>query len=265
MNQLNLILENVRLSHIEKLLQESQTQDELQRGIVLINESMQAVLTLLQEDGWTGFSNMDNSWFGDTKSNKTTGSILNKPHDSSIIQPEHIPGETKSSSMAKPLIKQKSLLKESEVERFMFTKQLVEEAFKLDNQAKLQTFARRGIKATNPGLTPDIGVLPYGGAIIGGAIGNQIHGEDGFEPNTGIMYNAQANNDDEYDVTGALLGGATGLYLAGKKSMGNSKAVADRIQRDGYRLSPQEKDQLKTGAAYAQVFNTRRNNPDLYK
>jgi hypothetical protein len=49
MNQLNLILENIRLSHIEKLLLEAQTEDELQRGVALINESMQTVAGLIQE------------------------------------------------------------------------------------------------------------------------------------------------------------------------------------------------------------------------
>lgn len=53
MSQLELILENIRLSHIEKLLQEAQTEDELQRGVVLINESMQMIAgSLMEEAAW---------------------------------------------------------------------------------------------------------------------------------------------------------------------------------------------------------------------
>jgi hypothetical protein len=43
MKQLDLILENIRLSHIEKILLESGTQMEAQRGIDLINESIYTV------------------------------------------------------------------------------------------------------------------------------------------------------------------------------------------------------------------------------
>ena len=40
MNQLNLILENIRLGHIEQLLIEATSEEEISRGIQLINESM---------------------------------------------------------------------------------------------------------------------------------------------------------------------------------------------------------------------------------
>jgi hypothetical protein len=50
MNQLELILENIRLSHIEKILLESSTQMEAQRGIDLINESIYTVGSLVQEN-----------------------------------------------------------------------------------------------------------------------------------------------------------------------------------------------------------------------
>ena len=49
MNQLELILENIRLSHIEKILLESSTQQEAQRGIDLINESIYTIGTLMEE------------------------------------------------------------------------------------------------------------------------------------------------------------------------------------------------------------------------
>jgi hypothetical protein len=50
MNQLELILENIRLSQIEKILLESSTQQEAQRGIDLINESIYMAGNLLQEN-----------------------------------------------------------------------------------------------------------------------------------------------------------------------------------------------------------------------
>ena len=44
MNKLDLILENIRLSHIEQLLMEAESQDEINRGIQLINESINLLL-----------------------------------------------------------------------------------------------------------------------------------------------------------------------------------------------------------------------------
>lgn len=51
MNQtLNLILENLRLSSIEKLLLEATTEEEVQSGIQLINESINQVEEILFEN-----------------------------------------------------------------------------------------------------------------------------------------------------------------------------------------------------------------------
>ena len=51
MNQLDLILENIRLGHINALLLEATTEDEIVRGVNLINESMQLLASsLLQEN-----------------------------------------------------------------------------------------------------------------------------------------------------------------------------------------------------------------------
>jgi hypothetical protein len=54
MNQLDLILENIRLSHTERLLQEAQTDLELVRGQRLINESVMAIRGALMEEGVYG-------------------------------------------------------------------------------------------------------------------------------------------------------------------------------------------------------------------
>jgi hypothetical protein len=43
MNQIDLILENIRLGHINQLILEATSPDEVNRGIALINESMQNV------------------------------------------------------------------------------------------------------------------------------------------------------------------------------------------------------------------------------
>ena len=50
MNQLDLILENIRLSYTERLLQEAQTDLELVRGQRLINESVMAIRGALVEE-----------------------------------------------------------------------------------------------------------------------------------------------------------------------------------------------------------------------
>jgi hypothetical protein len=66
MNQLELILENIRLSHTERLLQEAQSDLELVRGQRLINESIMAIKdALLQEneDERPGIGNhLRNNW-----------------------------------------------------------------------------------------------------------------------------------------------------------------------------------------------------------
>lgn len=136
-------------------------------------------------------------------------------------------------------------------------KNLILEAFAIDNQAKAQTFARRGIKATNPGADPHIFALPYAGAIGGGAIGNQIHGSDGVDQLTGIVYDPQSNNDDEYDLTGAVLGGlagTAGTFYGG--ASGNQNRVKNRFKKHGYNLSPSDFDLLKRGANIAQFVQT---------
>ena len=54
MNQLDLILENIRLEQIEKLYQEAQTDLEIIRGQRLINESMMQVRGALQQENTVG-------------------------------------------------------------------------------------------------------------------------------------------------------------------------------------------------------------------
>jgi hypothetical protein len=49
MNQIDLILENIRLGHINQLILEATTPDEVNRGVALINESMQTVYGALFE------------------------------------------------------------------------------------------------------------------------------------------------------------------------------------------------------------------------
>ena len=99
MNQLDLILENIRLKHIEKLLLEATTDEEVQRGMQLINESMSKISgtlhQMLVEDGWSGFSN-DNTWADERgfarRDRRALDRIEAQPveHD---IHPESIPGE----------------------------------------------------------------------------------------------------------------------------------------------------------------------------
>lgn len=148
--------------------------------------------------------------------------------------------------------------------------EIIEEAFRLDSPPKLQTFAARGTKTVNSiphdkflnGLAA-IGTLPIASTIIGGAIGNTIHGEDGVDPITGLVYDVQANNDDEYDVSGAVLGGITGTLGSGAIAMTgvspNTRKVTKRIERDGYTLSPREKIKIDQASRLAKVYNLRLN------
>jgi hypothetical protein len=59
MKQLDLMLENIRLGHIEKLLQEAQTKEEINRGVALINESMSLIEESLSDltDKTLGWAN----------------------------------------------------------------------------------------------------------------------------------------------------------------------------------------------------------------
>ena len=137
---------------------------------------------------------------------------------------------------------------------------MLEESFKFDSQAKLQKFARRGIKAANTvsDTQRTIGqVAPITGVLAGGAIGNQIHGDSGVHSQTGNVYDPQAHNDDEYDLTGAAIGGAIGLgasALAGNRAI--TKPVMERMIRDGYQPNKKDYELLKHGAKVTHLYNT---------
>lgn len=95
--------------------------------------------------------------------------------------------------------------------------------------AQRNTFLRRGIQATNK-TTPTklmANALPLAGMIVGGAVGNNIHGDDGSID--GIVYDDQANNDDEYDMTGALIGAGAGIGAYKAINGPVSKSITNRL------------------------------------
>ncbi len=101
---LELILENIRLGHIEKLLQETTDRDELQRGINLINESMHVLAEMLEADGW--FNHSGSTWADETKPVEKTASVQTKVTSPEPVDFHHIPGEL---SGATPVVKPRVL------------------------------------------------------------------------------------------------------------------------------------------------------------
>ena len=116
-------------------------------------------------------------------------------------------------------------------------------------------FVRRGLEATNKTSPAALAVgasAPLGAAVLGGAIGNNIHGDDGTIG--GVVYDEQAHNDDEYDGTGALLGLAAGTLLSKKLLSPNYKGVQNRVEkRTGHKLRTKD---LETEATLNKTFNS---------
>lgn len=107
MNHIELILENIRLGHIEKLLQESTNQEELQRGVNLINESMQILAELLEADGWMNPSG--STWADEVKPKDKIATISDNVSGSAPAHEadfSHIPGESASTT---PVVKPRVL------------------------------------------------------------------------------------------------------------------------------------------------------------
>ena len=138
-------------------------------------------------------------------------------------------------------------------------KQMILEGYSYDDvlmeSFNTRKFVRRGLEATNKTSPAALAVgasAPLGAAVLGGAIGNNIHGDDGTIG--GIVYDEQAHNDDEYDGTGALLGLAAGTLLNKKLLSPNYKGVQNRVrQRTGHKLRTED---LKTEATVNKAINS---------
>ena len=117
-------------------------------------------------------------------------------------------------------------------------------------------FIRRGLEATNKTSPTSLAVglaAPLGGAVIGGAIGNNIHGDDGTIG--GVVYDEQAHNDDEYDGTGALLGLAGGTLLTKQILSPKYKSVQKRAKKRN-EIYPVPSKDLKTEATINKAINS---------
>ena len=127
-------------------------------------------------------------------------------------------------------------------------KQLILEGYSYDDvlmeSFNTRKFVRRGLEVTNKTSPAALAVgasAPLGAAVLGGAIGNNIHGDDGTIG--GVVYDEQAHNDDEYDGTGALLGLAAGSLLNKKLLSPNYKGVQNRVKkRTGRKLNTSDLD-----------------------
>ena len=145
-------------------------------------------------------------------------------------------------------------------------KQLILEGYSYDDvlmeSFNTRKFVRRGLEVTNKTSPTALAVgasAPLGAAVLGGAIGNNIHGDDGTIG--GVVYDEQAHNDDEYDGTGALLGLAAGTLLSNKIMSPRYKGVQNRVrQRTGHKLRTED---LKTEATINKAINSLSTAQDL--
>lgn len=133
--------------------------------------------------------------------------------------------------------------------------EIIEEAFKFEPGEKARKFARRGVKAINnvpydtfKKQVYTIGATPIVGTVAGGAIGNQIHGSEG--------------EDDEYDVTGAILGAGAGLIgatemKAKQRTPGDTNRIVNRLAKDKVLLRDNEKKKMRDASTIARnvIFN----------
>ena len=138
-------------------------------------------------------------------------------------------------------------------------KQIIQEGYSYEDvlmeSFNTRKFVRRGLEVTNKTSPAALAVgasAPLGAAVLGGAIGNNIHGDDGTIG--GVVYDEQAHNDDEYDGTGALLGLAAGSLLSNKIMSPRYKGVQKRVEkRTGRKLNTRD---LQTEATINKTFNS---------
>ena len=138
-------------------------------------------------------------------------------------------------------------------------KKIIQEGYSYDDvlmeSFNTRKFVRRGLEVTNKTSPAALAVgasAPLGAAVLGGAIGNNIHGDDGTIG--GVVYDEQAHNDDEYDGTGALLGLAAGSLLSNKIMSPRYKGVQKRVEkRTGRKLNTRD---LQTEATINKSFNS---------
>lgn len=152
---------------------------------------------------------------------------------------------------------------------------LVEEAFKIDSQAKAQKFARRATKILSPDysnvskeqlphaaaaiLSPKI--LPITGAIPGAVLGAGAGA---------IVDGLDSNEEDPITAgTGALagagLGVISGLVLNRRYGPGRTKPIEDRLQKDGGQLSQDDINTLRRTSNLAASVNLHNRTADLYQ
>lgn len=135
---------------------------------------------------------------------------------------------------------------------------LLEEAFKLDSQPKLQKFARRAIKATNKRSSQqfqrDSLLGGVGAPIVGGIVG-------------GVLPSIVDDEADALDSTigaagGVLLGSSLGVNAVSSRyspleaaNTRASKAIITRLQRDGYQPSQTDRTIIDQANAVARRVN----------
>ena len=135
---------------------------------------------------------------------------------------------------------------------------LLEEAFRLDSQPKLQKFARRSIKATNNRSTQQF----QQDSLLGGAVAPVVGGVIG-----GVLPSIVNDDADAMDSTigaegGVLLGSSLGINavksryspLAASNTRA-SKEILTRLQRDGYQPTQNDRNIIDQANAVTRGFN----------
>ena len=135
---------------------------------------------------------------------------------------------------------------------------LLEEAFRLDTPQKIQKFARRSVKATNNNSSQKFqqdsllggAVVPIVGGIVGGVLPSVISDDvDGLDTTMGV-------------AGGTLLGSSLGVAALKNKyspyeasNTRASKAIINRLQRDGYQPTSEDKSIIDKANTVARQVN----------
>lgn len=145
----------------------------------------------------------------------------------------------------------------------------------LNTPERAEKFARRAVNKLNN--TPYNKFEKQAGAAIyapmalgvaGHVIGSEVHGDGDLTLMDKITMSsedqAQAIDDDEYDMTGAALGTVlgTGAQVAGMRYMGKAagtKSIGDRLAAHGYKVTEAQKEDLRNNSAAAKFQNIKDN------
>lgn len=104
-NNFNLIFENIRLKAIDKLYQEADSLDEVQRGVALINESLYHVYEILEADGWINHSG--GSWLDQIKPKP---SPIQSTNTNTAPEPHNLPNQPMTNAINNSIFRKNNIV-----------------------------------------------------------------------------------------------------------------------------------------------------------